>query len=461
MAGMALIAGCRSPGASGDGKSLSQGEISDQAMLQLDKGLKDFAERFAVSLNGAAVQIVKQCRDRDIRKATVYWKLVTISNLRNAVYQSAPYLALADSWSLCVQMTHFFESGEGSDTFGDFTEIALQTSRELEADIRDTARKAIGDTYFKKWEESIEAFAQQYPIRGQFVRTSASLEMVQASKTGYLSWVTGLPMKPFRAFMSDTAKAIMEATEAAQRITDLASFMPEQMQWRIELLMYDLEDLESAQSALKSMEKLSDASLTLSSTAEQLPKEIENRVTAVFEQLDSKQAGIQATLKESQTTLKEAQAAVEKSDAAIARLQETITGAEELSDSIVTVTENLGDAAVKWESTVRAFQETMREIAPAPDEVQSAEPPEESEPFDIKDYERTAEETRAAIIELRALNAEVREFIDSGSAKSTARAMVLYLIVLAGAFLALLFAYRAATHRFLRRQPKQAAKDVL
>ncbi|MHC4942807.1 MAG: hypothetical protein ACYTG7_07275 [Planctomycetota bacterium] len=442
-AAILLALGCGTPRSMKEELALTKTEFSNVSLLQLMEMLKDFGDRFAFSIKVASNRIVEQHPELEIRKRTVYWKLVTIPNLRQSLYGEAPLIGLVDSWTFCVQMVDYFESGEGKDAFGDLTNIALEISRELEKDIKQLAARAIKQEYYREWQEEIEKFARQYPLSGLTGRYSARPVLLQASESGKLGWVTDLPLAPFRAFMSDTAQAIAEFNMVAERFADQIRFMPDDIQWHLELLLYDIEERDTTRTALKSTEEISssihafsEAAKDIAATVDQLPEEIESRLKSVLEELDAKQEGIQGTLQETRAVVSEAEKAIVQADA--------------FSRSAVEVMENVSAAGEKWEAAVLEFQEVLKVLVPE-EEPGAAAAAEESESFNIKDVERTAVKAREAVAELRALTGEVKAFVDSADTGALVRQIVLYVILLVAAFFVLLLAYRISASRLAKR----------
>lgn len=462
-----LLSGCGSTKSMREELALTKTEFSKVSLLQLQEMLKDFGERFAFSVKGAANHIVEQSPDLVIRKRTVYWKLVTIPNLRRSIFTESPLVGLVDSWAFCVQMVDFFETGDGKDAFGDLTEIVLETSRALETDITGIAERALKEEYYGEWKDAIETFAMENPLHGLFVRHSTRPVLLQASEAGKLSWVTSIPLAPFRAVMSDTAKAIAEFTMVADRFENQLSFLPDRLHWQMELLLYDIEERETTRTAMSSVKEVADSTRTFTEAAqeftktiENMPGDIESRVRSVLDDFDQKQEGIQGSLKEAQAVAADVNKAVAGIQDTVIEVEKTVADVqvaiEKADDFSRSATQLMGDVATageKWESTVRVFHEVVKELSPEEEEDAraSAATADDSEPFDVKDLARTAERTQAAVAELRSLNKEVRAFLDSGSAGALVRQIVLYLIILVAAFFGILLAYRFTARRLVAK----------
>ena len=136
---VALI-GLLGPGCGSRETSRVEGKMDVNALgrvteLQLKEKLKDFAERYYVTLRGASYEISEQTKDPRIRKHAIYWKLITVPHVVRSIYQQKPVAALLDIWAFCVQFRLFFESPDSGHIFGEWTSITLKVARVNEEDI--------------------------------------------------------------------------------------------------------------------------------------------------------------------------------------------------------------------------------------------------------------------------------------------------------------------------------------
>ena len=445
--------GCRSPAEGGDrskaaaGVRVNAGAISP---AELRERLKDFNGRFSLGIQVAANEIAARSTENTVRQRTVYWKLFTIPFCRDAVFQENPVAALVDTWVLCVQERDFFESGDGRESFGEHTGVAVEAVRMLEADVRRIAAEVLESDRYPEVEEAVRAFAHGHPIRGPFARESTRPAMVDASSDTNLLDILGVPLVPLRAVggLDQTAQAISEVSSAMDEFTTLVSYLPEEIRWHTELLAYDLEGRESVTSALNSFETFSKSASRLSETAEKLPGELRKEVAATLEELEDKQLGLRETLKEARTTLAEMNTAL--------RLVERTS-------------EQLARSGAAWEAAVRALWEMIRDLS-GDEEGSEAQAEAESEPFDIKDYARTAEGIASAALELRSATAEVRKLIASDETRSAidetdtrvrslinhAAGLCVLLIVV---FFAAAMSYRFVSARITRREKRITRRE--
>lgn len=413
-----------------------QTSLSTVTTLQLQEKLKDFSERYYVTLTAASNEIVDSTQDPKIRKNTLYWKIITVPHVMRSISQQTPLAGLLDVWAFCVQSRLLFESPDGR-VFGEWTPVALEATRALEADIEDVAHVVLpDDSFFDDAKTAVAAFAEQHPLRGLFARHSARPALVRASDASSLQWVTSMPLKPFRLFMDEHARAIRETGVVADRFTSIVRAMPEIMRWQLELLLYDIEERQIFVSTVRSFDRVSKSAERMASTAEKLPEELKTQLTAVIDDIDSKQGGLQKTLKETQNTLD--------------KLQSTIASAKELTASVAQSSANIVEAGDKWHTAVQAVDTMIQRFQGDPEEEKtnhSAEPAEEEVAFDIRDYTKTAERTEAAAAEVRALTADVHELLESDAVGLAAWKITWCGVVLIVLFFASLLVYRLVASR--------------
>jgi len=97
--------------------------------------VNEFAERFALRVEGVADQILAGSRSREVSRHALLWKIHGISAFFLASSRQDPLTALGDMTILAIQMRCFFEDGAASGAFGPDQPLAVTVSRELERDI--------------------------------------------------------------------------------------------------------------------------------------------------------------------------------------------------------------------------------------------------------------------------------------------------------------------------------------
>ncbi len=199
--------------------------------------------------------------------------------------------------------------------------------------------------------------------------------VVEASEPGgRFDWIVGIPLSPFRALegVDAGAQAVRELNVTAWRFNQILAAMPRVLRWNMELLSYELARRPTVESARASLEELARSSDVFARAAETLPETLRVQASLLIQQLEESQGELRRTLADARGLLGEANVAAEGFAPVAAALERTATEAER--------------AGVAWTALV---QEARRPGPPAP-------PGEESRPFDILEYERTAAQIAAA-----------------------------------------------------------------
>jgi hypothetical protein len=207
----------------------SSGEI-DMSKRELQIRINEFAVHFAGEVELAADAITDGSSDPEARRQAILWKIHAVPEMHRAVFQNDPLAAAFDAWVFCIQMREYFETGAGSEAFGELQPIAIETSRRLETRMETLVK------FIKTDDDDISApkgrvteFARAHPITNPvFVRDSAqaTLSILTAQEQG-----TGL------AAVGDINEIVQDLVD---RITIWSEYAPRQARWQSELIFEDM-----------------------------------------------------------------------------------------------------------------------------------------------------------------------------------------------------------------------------
>jgi hypothetical protein len=168
--------------------------VPKQTELMKEFGVKDFTTRelraivygfgseSAGKIELSAQEIQDSADSPEIRENAVLWKMNAVPVIYQATFTQDPLAALSTSWAFCVQMRKYFTTGAGRELFGEWQDIAVNVSQELEADAFELAKTVMPETDLLKAQESLEAYADNNPFENQlFVRTGDTLKFLKAS----------------------------------------------------------------------------------------------------------------------------------------------------------------------------------------------------------------------------------------------------------------------------------------
>jgi hypothetical protein len=197
--------------------------------------------------------------------------------------------------------------------------------------------------------------------------------LVRARSSPDLAWVLNVPMAPFRALsgVSDTAQAINRFGETGRYFADTVAMMPQVTRWQLELALHDFDDQETVRDLVARWGMMADSAQEFADAAERLPRELREHASQLLAEAGEGQEELRTTL---------------------AQLAATAT--------------QVGSAGGAWTTAlaeIRALQ--------GPPEGRAGATP--ARPFDILDYESTAQQFKEAAAELRQTIGAVQELVGS------------------------------------------------
>jgi hypothetical protein len=358
--------------------------------------------------------------------------------------QKEPITAFVETWGLCVRYRMYTEEGEGSKRFGKHQDVAVAATWKIEERIEQIGREFLKEDIFLETRNQVHNFAHQNPITGTYSNIIVFATETRPGQPSAFDNVLSIPMSPFTALkgVDRTATAISDVRGSIDRISNVVEDLPESAKWQLLLLLLEIEDIEAVKSILASMTKLSDSSVRFADSAEKLPEQLRQQLSILIEDIDKKQANLQTT--------------IEKAEKTSVSIEQTLVQAEKVAVSFQSTINDVNQTATEWEKAANATGEALAEINKMRTPRRDTAP---KTPFNIKDYQDTAETVTATVSELRNLIAEVREFTESDDlAKSSfaAKQWVNYLALRIALLVIIIFVlallYRIVATRITHRK---------
>jgi hypothetical protein len=387
--------------------------------------LFDFRSVFVVMVGEAADRISNETTDTQVRRRSLLWKIRMPDAATVVVAQPNPREAYVEALTLSIAQRQFLVDGGGANLFGPQQPIAAEAVRQIEERAVAIGRTFLSDEQLGELRLDLEKIAAENPIRGEFLREAVAAGIEKAESKGTFDDIFALPMAPFRALEGvDTgAQAIREFNVTAQQATDVVADLPQRVRWQMELLTYDLQAQGGAlQQALSSFETLAQSSDRLSLAAESLPEETRATLQAAGAELES----LQKLLAEYR--------------AAVAETNTTLASSQPLMETLARTAEQVNQAGVAWNSIVTQLE------TPSPPPPPGAPP---RKPFDILEYERTAQSITQTAEQVRLLLGDARQ-AEATLVTAIARRVMVVGVVLIAAFFGCLLAYRILAARLAR-----------
>lgn len=382
-------------------KQAAKDRVELEAADKLQSALTQFNDFFQASVRQAADEIEQSNATRQQRKAAILWKTSMADECRSTAFEASPAAGLVDTWTLCVRMLNYFESGDGKNLFGPGQPIALEAARKCERRIAEIASSVVPTTKLPAMRADIDEFARQAPITGVFAKQTAAPLSTNAAGIKVLDFLVGIPLAPIRAVGSiqQSGQSLSDIKNTAERFTDVVEDLPASARWQLQLLGISLEESPRFGEVLDDLKTFTASTSRLVGVADEMPVKLRTEGEQLLNSIEARQPAIRATLAEARETTAALNAAIQRSDEVAAKIERTVAEGKL--------------AASAWESTARAVSTTVNDIAAIPSKWDSGadnRPADEpSRPFNINDYTRSADAIERAAVQTRSLLGEVQK----------------------------------------------------
>lgn len=390
---------------------------------ELHEKLHQFEDTFEANIRRVCEELVMANPTRRVKRLTLIWQMRILPMARNALDQENPLGALLDAWTLCIRLDNYLRKGEGRNFFGEHQDMALSAVWESEREIAHIATLVMPPDVLKRTSEKMQEVAANNPIRGEFSGADVRAALQKQDQDAVLQTVLSLPLVPFRWLggVDETAQAIKGFTIVAGRLTDVVHGLAADARLQTQLLLLEVEDLDTVKSALKSLETFSESSKRFADTAEKLPEKLRTGIAGTLDDIDERRDKLRSTIDETKALVERIEATASKT----AKAGDAWTGtAKAIKDMVVSFKQIEEENEVPADAAgnpmpgattvpVSTALATTGPVTTAP--VQNKVPPnakeeeEESPPFDINDYRRTAEALTVTAKELQKLAGDLEK----------------------------------------------------
>jgi hypothetical protein len=365
---------------------------------KLRASLDAFAEYFRASVKETADKINESDITARMRKTNMILRARTLETLNTMLEQDDPMVAFIETWAFVVRLYQYYEKDESSSLFGDNQHILIEATAQLQANIEMIGRTFMKEEVFAETRKNVVSFARSNPLKARFSNTVVYATKIHKGEPNPFNNVLSIPMSPFTAMkgVDRAATSINRFTDTAARFSDIVEEIPESVRWQLLTLLYDFEETEMTKSFLASVSKFSESSAQLAESTKNLPQEISKEMSVLVEDIDNKQANLQATLDKAEKTLIAAEQTLAQADKTITSFQATVI--------------DVNQAATAWDRAASSTQQVVSEfgrLKPA-----RKDPPTEPT-FKIIDVQDLAETVNQTVGEMQNLTAEIRGLVES------------------------------------------------
>ncbi len=160
-----LVSGCRSAAR----QSTSNPRIHAQEDIKVTQEelrvrMRALVGPMCAQIEQSADSIIASTDDEKIKQAALQWKIDGVPAVRQALFQTDPFVALTDTWVLCYQMMDFFQDGPGHAALGRFAGKAVAACQRMEETIDKIASSATHSGDVSKARAVARRWAREHPV---------------------------------------------------------------------------------------------------------------------------------------------------------------------------------------------------------------------------------------------------------------------------------------------------------
>ncbi len=410
--------------------------------------VREICENYNRVIDGALQQIENTTHDIDCRRATVQFRIYTLTLCRQALVNPSPLAAFLDIWVMTLQRRQFLAQ-RGAEVLREGAPIAVAANAELLVYVEKAADEILPTEARERVKAEVRAYADAHPIRGGIREWQ---DVGSAHGESMLKVVTGIVPS---LGIKDTAASIADVARSVDGVGEVVQDIPRLARWNAQLLMYDIDENPSFLSVRESVHEISTSVARFNDILEKLPERVQAEVGKTLDEVEAKQEGIRKTLEDARGVASEARGAAEALKATVQEAETTLASAQR-------ATEAFAAAGEKWQPTMEAL---LAITGPAPKEYVPSKGPDPNIENLVRVTENTAnmaKELNETLVQLREvlegkgmdqLNANAQRTVDHTTAqlgdvidRATWRG-----VQLAVAIAVLALAYRVAASRLARR----------
>jgi len=182
--------------------------------------------RFPIILRIASNEIQAQTGDPEIRRRAVLWEMTATSMIQRAVFYDNPLVALGELWAISVQMTYYFEKGDGKNVFGAYQNTAVSACKGLEAETEKVARDVLKPEDLQSIKAELDNWAsKEGALHGELMLRESTLPLHSADLLG---------SKKVGAFeaLSNINESIDKVSKSVVQINER---LPEYIGWHLKM----------------------------------------------------------------------------------------------------------------------------------------------------------------------------------------------------------------------------------
>jgi len=274
----------------------SKAERADASAARV---LADLVDLVAGNLEMSGERIASQTDDLAIARLSVHYRMRLSRSARTTLGYRDPHVGLLDLWALCRQLEQFLTEGEGARLFGDLQPVAVASARQSLARVAAGGGSMFADDHAAGARSLVQQFAAAHPIGAGFARRG--LQEVDVAPDGWSAGNTLLKalslewINPLSGFGTQVTEGAESVGAAMDRFTTAAEFLPRQLGWQLELFVYDLAGARPLTKVADGVARAASSVDAFVDVADGLPRRLGEEVTRALREVESTLAAVRAS----------------------------------------------------------------------------------------------------------------------------------------------------------------------
>jgi hypothetical protein len=371
---------------------ISRSRAKSVDVERLTTDLRAFEVYFETQVIDAATKIREESKVQREREAAIAWKSIALRQIRDHVLEPVPLDGLLELWAYTERLRDYTSGPEMARHFGTSAPIAAEVASRIAFQAEELARQHVPEQDLPRAAKYVRTQATKYPMRGFFDDTASAKEPPSAKGLASFGDLVTLPLSPLMTFrkVNQTADSIATFNRIAERFSDVVADLPRDFRFQSELVYASVGRSDQITSTIAALDLVAISADRLSRTAADFPAQAGEATTAVLARVRESEAMLHSLLEETRRT------------------------AEELRKSIETtgvVTEQGTRLAQETERAAESGRATALAIAGVLEQFDHLMQPRPGtvRPFDIMDYQNTADAVGRGAEEIRALLDELQQ----------------------------------------------------
>ena len=242
-----LSAGCFT-GCAGTSQSTRPTILDEhlQASEELQQRLRELVDDMQASVEQAASEIERQTSVKEQRRTAARWRIHAVAAARATLDEADPRESLLDLWAFSWRMQNHFTTGEGRNVFGEYQELAVDTSKHAVDAVEQMAREPLGDE-FEPARERVMTYANEHPLGTEYSGEPLEKFSDHEENQTLLKQIVEIPLSPFAAMsgVGKTPGSVRDVSRSIDGFTEVVEDLPADARWQMQLLVMNLEETET------------------------------------------------------------------------------------------------------------------------------------------------------------------------------------------------------------------------